>query len=605
MPVPFKGRLWEVWLLLVSLATFGFTPWLYQLALTVYHQIGFVRTLGVLAVLSGALMLLALAIALPAAVIVARLGGWARPAWRLGFYASAVGTVLALGLCVFFWSPRLAPNSVLIGGGMAWLALMTAFWRYDEATQAFITLTVSRGVALVMALPFLAAPWILQGLLSKPPRVADSPLPPTAPTVRKDAPRRIVLVSFDSLRARSTSLHTPALANTPALEALAREASWFPHCHAAGDHTVAGMAAVLTGVAPHRIFSQVESPGGHIPNGVVSGLASHLAAAGYRSYYDTSLINPSVIGLGNEFESGAHDARIYDDSEFNTRAFLPLPEVGRWLTNRVRRQDAPAAVLPRTGMFLTRLSFDRARAKLKAASDRTFMWVHLGVPHYPYFKMPAGTPDDPLRHVGQGKYVYRDGAKDPASVRRLEEAYESYVRFGDGELGRFLTGLKHDGLWDDTLLVVLSDHGEEFGTDTEGHGNGTLSEDVTHIPLLVHRPGQRRGERVDHTASQLDVAPTILSQVYAEVPAGFKGKPLLDRPVPGDRLALSVGPLGSDKLPDTLAAYQDGFKYWRDRRIGAERLFDLRRDPLGLHDIAGREPGRLAALKRDAQLVME
>jgi arylsulfatase A-like enzyme len=168
--------------------------------------------------------------------------------------------------------------------------------------------------------------------------------------------------------------------------------------------------------------------------------------------------------------------------------------------------------------------------------------------------------------------------------------------------------LKQDGLWEDTLLVVVADHGEEFNAEAPGHGHGTLSEDATHVPLLVHLPGQREGRRIDAAASLLDVTPTILSQVYEEVPAGFAGVPLLGQALPDDRAVFSFGVVadrGMHRPPVTFAAYRAGFKYWLDRKSGQERLFDLRHDRRGVRDVAGQHPQRLAALRAQARPILD
>lgn len=606
--VPFAVRLRRAWTALAATAAYVLAPWAYQLGMAMFNQAGFVRMAGVLAVGSLAIALACLIAAVPVAIAMGRVPAWLRPAVRLGLYAIAVGGVIGLGLCMFFWSPSLAPRPWLAGSALMWLALMMAYWRYEAPTQAFVSrLLLGLGV-VGLALPWLAAPWVIHGLIARPMRIAESPRPPASPAVRPDAPKRIVLVSFDALRARSTSLHTPALANSPTLEALARESSWFTDCHATGESTVLGLSSILSGVAPERVFPRVASRTGYLPTGALTGLAGYLAAAGYRSYYATMLLHPSMLGVAHEFDRGVTHTLMFAENEFNTGQFLPLDAAWRWLGAKVDRTPAPApGKVIRTRLYAARASFDYARATLKAAPKRTFMWVHLGVPHNQYYDLPAGAGADPLAQAGKAERADLRYGRDPVKMARAERIYEGYVRFGDAELGRFVRGLKQDGLWEDTMLVVTSDHGEEFDAETPGHGHATLSEDTTHVPLLVHTPGQRSGNRITGNTSLLDVAPTVLSQVY-QAPPALTGWPLLSGDPPGDRTVFSVGVVAGDGMnapPVSLAAYQDGFKYWRNRRTGEERLFDLRRDPRGLRDVAGQYPERLVRLRAEARPVLD
>jgi arylsulfatase len=606
--VPFFTRLRRAWVALAGTAAFAVSPWAFQLGMGLFNQAGFVRMLGVMAVGTALIALLSLALAVPAAWLTLRVPGKLWPGLRLGCYAVLVGSVIALGLCVFFWGVGLAPRPWLVTSTLVWLVLMAAFWRYDAPAQRFLTRTLLRGGVLALALPWLAAPWVIHGLIATPMRIAESPRPPVAPVLRSGAPKRIVLVTFDALRARSTALHTPALANSPTLVALARESSWFTDCHTTGESTVMGLSSILTGVGPERIFPRVASRMGYLPEGALTSLAGYLAAGGYQAYYATMLLHPSTLGVEKEFDRGIANTLMFTKNEFSTQAFLPLGAAGRWLWDKVDRTPAPAqGKVIRTRLYAARASFDFARETLKASPAQTFMWVHLGVPHNQYYRLPAGAGEDPLRHAARAERANMDYGRDPVRMARAERIYEGYVRFGDAELGRFVRGLKQDGLWDDTLLIVTSDHGEAFDPDAPGHGLATLTEDTTHVPLLVHEPGQRTARRVDAPTSLLDITPTVLARVYRDVPGGLAGIPLLDREVPGDRTVFSIGMVatgGLNRPPVTMAAYQTDFKYWRDNRSGVERLFDRRGDRRDSRDVAGRYPERLAAMRTQTDRVL-
>jgi arylsulfatase A-like enzyme len=122
-----------------------------------------------------------------------------------------------------------------------------------------------------------------------------------------------------------------------------------------------------------------------------------------------------------------------------------------------------------------------------------------------------------------------------------------------------------------------------------------MDEDLTHVPLLVHLPGQAQGQVVAGLASGLDVVPTLLARVYQHPPA-LPGL-ALEAPIPADRIVASWGLYRRFlERPDrhAVAAYQGDYKYMRFYPGGTEALYDLSH---GLQDVTAAHPERLAALR--------
>lgn len=599
----FGSRFRPAFLATAGALSFAFAHLIFQLGLLMSNEAGAVRTAGVLAVLG--LAIAAVAAALAALVVGAnldRLSEGFKRHLRMGFALGAIASLLNLGLCVFFWSPKLAPLPWLLAAAGAWAVFAWRFWRQSADEQRFSALALSRVGLVALALPWLGAPWVVHGALTHQPRIPESPLPPQGAAVLPGAPKRIVLLTFDALRARSTSVQQSGLGTTPTLEAIASEGAYFSACHAAGDQTVVSIAAVLTGLHPLHIFPRVDNRLGYLSKGSATTLAGFLAPAGYRSHYATMLINPSVFGAGDEFALGKSHARIMADSAFKSQSYLPLGEAASWLVSKTISREAPEA-WEQQRLKASRRTLEDARALLKAAPDRTFLWVHLGLPHDQYYSVPAaaddGTSLDPTKAERADLLTFRRG--DAEQLQRYERIYEDYVRFGDRELGRFVAGLKADGLWEDTMLVITSDHGEEFTPNFAGHGNASLSEDVTHVPLIVKAPGMKPF-RSAAPVSHLDVAPTILGAVYAAPPA-LEGLPLLSAKVPTDRVTETYGlyykHVRNRHDMQTYAAYSGTrFKYVLDLATQRERLHDLAADPGATRDVGARHPAVLAKLRQ-------
>jgi arylsulfatase A-like enzyme len=149
--------------------------------------------------------------------------------------------------------------------------------------------------------------------------------------------------------------------------------------------------------------------------------------------------------------------------------------------------------------------------------------------------------------------------------------------------------------WKDTLLIVTSDHGSRLVPSLPGpYAVGEAPEDISHVPLLIHRPGQTTSRRVGAAARHEDIVPTILSQVYPAAPAGFKGDSLLAGPLPADRIGYTWAVPPSHEAGSTtrrtIAAYQGHWKLVQDYPAGTTSLVDWAHDPDGRHDLSAAHP---------------
>jgi arylsulfatase A-like enzyme len=593
-------RFWAVFGLLAGALPLLSALYLYKTGMMLYSQVGLIRTLGVLGV--AALGYALLAAVGTAIALVLRLDG-DRPRWhralRVGAYALTLANLAAVGLVVFFVTPRLAPAPWLLGTAALWLVCVVMFWRYPDSDQRFISRTLSRVGLAGLAIPLAASPLVIHAAVNDRPRVA---LSATAPTVKPQAPRRIIVIGFDGLRARDTSLEDPAAGLTPNLHALAQESTYFPGYRATSDRTLLCLPSVLSGLDTQQVIPWLDNASEYLRQGALPGLAGLLKPAGYRAYYSTMLINPSTFGMAGEFDGGHTTASIFHPNELNTQAFLPLAETLRWSLRKALDDDAAPV---HDDVRETRRTFERGHQLLKQSPDRTFLWVHVAAPHFPYYEVPASDLGGELHTERYTKITHQQAVKaGPSEAPRYERIYRDYMRFADAELGRFVRGLKADGLWDDTLVIVLSDHGESFKPGAMTHAFGSVLEDVMHVPCLVHAPNQREGARIAGAASHIDIVPTVLGTVYHQKPAHLSGDSLIASPPDAARTRYSWAPPLRHYVaerPRWLAAYQGGFKYQLGFPAEQETLYDLTRDPRAEQDIASQQPATLMRLKAQAR----
>ncbi len=114
-------------------------------------------------------------------------------------------------------------------------------------------------------------------------------------------------------------------------------------------------------------------------------------------------------------------------------------------------------------------------------------------------------------------------------IERLRAIYDSAVSYHDARLGDLVAGLQRMGIYEQTMIVITADHGEELFEDGRcGHG-GSLRETLVRVPLLVHYPARVAAAVVEEGAEGVDVMPTILDALGADLPAALQGESLVPR----------------------------------------------------------------------------
>ena len=166
---------------------------------------------------------------------------------------------------------------------------------------------------------------------------------------------------------------------------------------------------------------------------------------------------------------------------------------------------------------------DRFTAELTDAADEQpfFAWTHLMDLHAPIH--PALTTRDGSTARGLGRYLLADTVRaSDGQPTRYSRLYDKALRYTDTQIGRVVDTLRSAGVWNDTVLIVTSDHGEAMGErGVNGHRNHYPYDELLYVPLLVRVPdSDEDGDRIDvpfslswlHelTAEVLDIEPMDL-----------------------------------------------------------------------------------------------
>jgi arylsulfatase A-like enzyme len=249
-----------------------------------------------------------------------------------------------------------------------------------------------------------------------------------------------------------------------------------------------------------------------------------------------------------------------------------------------------------------------AGAHLKPGKRPLLLYLHYLDPHGPYrppktwrHKFAHGQPRERWLRFGDpnpiGDWLYNgkpNPGVTPADLRFLVSLYDEEIAFFDARFAELLAALRASGLLEDSIVVLSSDHGEEFLEHGHIKHCRTLFDNSIRVPLLLKIPGVA-AKTVSRPAQNLDLVPTILDYLGIEAGSAFEGRSLravIEEDSPAAASELQYGMQGA------LRSASDGrFKLIQDLASGAVSLFDLAADPGETADVLRRERRAYARLR--------
>ena len=368
----------------------------------------------------------------------------------------------------------------------------------------------------------------------------------------------IVLYVVDTVRADRLGVYGYGKPTSPRLDAFAEDAVLFENAYAQSSWTRPAVASLFTGLLPpaHRTVGRRSV----LPEDATT-LAEILAANGYEGL---GLVRNPNVGRAFGFAQGFTRFR----SEDRERDETMLDRVRLWLDER------------------------------QGAEEPFFLFLHAIDPHGPYDPAPefeemfeAGGAPAHYRTVRYLLGLNRGEVEpEPETADALSRLYDAEVAQNDRAFGELLDELEDRGLVEDTAVIYLSDHGEEFAEHGRWEHGLSLYEEVLRVPLVMRLPGVPP-RRVEEPAQHVDVLPTLLAYLGIEAPptdgrdllaARRRGDPPLDvythLDVDGHRAAAVIRGRFKLVLPQSPS------------QGTAPMLFDLDADPGELEDLAADRP---------------
>jgi len=434
----------------------------------------------------------------------------------------------------------------------------------------------------------------------------------------------VVVIVVDTLRADAVSTELGA-GETPHIAALADRGTAFSRAFAHAPMTLPAHAALFSGRQPHE--TGVYNNGDQVPSDLPL-LAETLRDAGYQTEAVVSLATlwPEGAGTGLDRGFGAFDPghypvapaedagerfetaieRLDGDRPFFLFAHLsdphePYNEHAPHFHGKARGHRAELLLNgDRVAELSTSISSDWSTDlqlppgthSLVLRSDHDFKLRTLDCELAPTFVegellKPGRRVEVQLTNASTSSrsVPLRLWINDTPSHQEIHARYGSEVAAADEAIGRLIEGLKRRGLWDNTLVVLTSDHGEALGEHgTIGHVVN-LYDELLHVPLVVRLPHDEQDERLEFLKSGLvrhmDVVPTILQRLDLPNLEGVSGTSLFE---PAERLLIAE--THPPEAPRTLFAVRDDtYKLVFDPAADSFEMFRLGPDPLELDNV--------------------
>lgn len=419
----------------------------------------------------------------------------------------------------------------------------------------------------------------------------------------------VLLIVLDTVRADHLSCYGYPRPTTPSLDRLASEGVLFERAYATSSWTLPSHASMMTGLLPFEHKATVRRDRAPLAPRLPV-LAEAFNRHGYISggfVANTVFLTP-WMGLDRGF---LHYESYYSSPARSLRRSYYGRELTRWLLHRIGDFDT----------LLRPSALDISQALLNWLDQNPgrpfFAFLNLMEAHQP-IRLPDGFAKKRFDRAPPG----RDDRIPPRGINPREMElrtaaigeYDSALSYLDAQLGALFQEMARRGLYDNTLVIVTSDHGEHFGQNGMfDHGN-SLYEEELRVPLILRLPGPvPAGRRIPVPASLRDLAATALDIAQPGTAHSLGGRSLVgywNSPEPVLRaIVAEIDGANFPSVPEDWPIRKGWvkciiFANWKYelREDGIEQLFDLAADPLGRNNLVSTPKGQEKARSLREQL---
>jgi arylsulfatase A-like enzyme len=333
--------------------------------------------------------------------------------------------------------------------------------------------------------------------------------------VKREVPGapNVLIITIDALRDDHVSYSGYDLVNTPVIDDFAERSVIFSDCHANSPWTIPSMLTMLTSRYPSTHGAHFTARG----SDELTTLAEVLRENGYDTEaYVANTVLDGELGFDKGF---SRYVRFEDVPAFTWVSKSSI----YYIVENYKDQMAQWGYF-QTTPWLTDVLCDRLETK---RNRPFFIWAHYFDPHLPLNPPKRYIEGEPGFLTEADEFMKRQTPNiSPGDKEIVVSLYRSEVKYVDDFLKRVFTVINERSLYENTLIVVSSDHGEEhFEHDHYGHGE-THYDEVLAIPMVVYAPDLGKGV-CERPVSLIDLTPTVLEYIGVEPPTDLKGQNML------------------------------------------------------------------------------
>lgn len=445
----------------------------------------------------------------------------------------------------------------------------------------------------------------------------------------------ILLIMTDQQRWDTLGCYGNSVIETPNLDWLASVGTVFENAYTPSPSCVPARASLLTGMKPWNTGVLGTGRGqGPMGEKYTHTLPEELAKAGYHTQGIGKMnFNPqrALNGFHNtildESEKGLESGFISDYKKWfdnNKTGDYGIVDHGiNWNSWMSRPYHAPEFLHPTNWTVNESISFLEKRDPNKPF----FLKASFTRPHSPYdppqyyFDLYANQKEIPKAEVGKWAEIHNvkedsldpdawRGVRSDEEIKRARAGYYGSIHHIDHQIGRLFSKLKKEGIFEETLIVFTSDHGDMLG-DHNLWRKTYAYEGSSHIPLIIKLPRSegKVHDRVEHPALLQDIMPTILDSIHSNIPEHVDGESLLPlmkgKPAKWRQYIHGEHSTCYSEEQEMQFLTDGKMKYIWFPRLAKEQLFDLSKDRYEKEDLVSKGTDEANLLKWRKRMVEE
>lgn len=385
----------------------------------------------------------------------------------------------------------------------------------------------------------------------------------------KVASPNIVLIVVDTLRTDHLGCYDYPIDTSPNIDALAGTGTRYLNAFSQAPWTTPSVASLMTSLYPSELGIHTEP----------------------QKLLDEFLLLPEVL-KEQGYQTGAAISHSYINRHWNfDQGFESFFD-----TTKGEGAIAGEAVS------------DTAIAYLQEVSGREkpfFLFLHYFDPHFFYIEHPSHVFSQGIERgrvaSGQNTATLADIMRSPTKGEReyLLALYDSEIAYTDEQIGRVLDKLKELRLFNDSIIVLTADHGEEFLDHGRLYHTKTLYNELIHVPLIIKWPRGREERVVSNDVALIDIYPSILDYLEIAITPGISGERL--GTARRQRLVFSE----TSRQAKLRCIVEDGAKLIWNVQADRFALYDLIADPEEKNDLSGPQSTRFEQLRTGLARIAE